>query len=287
MIERHATDVARLTDVVGSRLDGSPLAILLDIDGTLAPIAPRPQDAAVPPETRDVLRRLVALPGVCLALVTGRSAIDARRMAVDGVWIIGNHGLELLPPGGNVSPSDEALPYENAVQSAARDLVPLEREIPGVIIENKRWSLSLHYRLVSADAVPGVIARAREVASAHALRVTDGKKIVELRPPVLIDKGTAAVAFVERVGALREGASVLYAGDDQTDEDAFRALRDPSLRTNAATATNAVTVRIRSPEDEPGGMTRAEFRLASPDELRQAMEWLVARRASAADGSRR
>jgi trehalose-6-phosphatase len=64
MIERHATEVARFTDVVGSRLDGSPLAILLDIDGTLAPIAPRPQDAAVPPATRDVLRRLVALEGV-------------------------------------------------------------------------------------------------------------------------------------------------------------------------------------------------------------------------------
>jgi trehalose 6-phosphate phosphatase len=139
---------------------------------------------------------------------------------------------------------------------------------------------------VSADIVPEVIMRARDVARAHALRVTDGKRIVELRPPVLIDKGTAAVAFVDRVGALREGASVLYAGDDQTDEDAFRALQEP-LRTHAAPASNAVTVRIRSPEDEPGGMTRAEFRLGSPDELRQALEWLVARRASAADRSRR
>lgn len=270
MIAQPAAGGEHFTAAVGSRLDGSPLAVMLDIDGTLAPIAPRPDDADVPEGMRAVLRRLVALPTVSVALVTGRSVEDAQRMAVEGVWIIGNHGLELRTPDGELSASKEAATYHSAIQSAARDLAPLERQTPGAILENKRWGLSLHYRLVTPNAVPALIDRAREVANALGLRVFEGKKLVELRPPVRIDKGTAALAFAERVGALRKGASVFYAGDDQTDEDAFRALRA------GARDPRAVTARVR--DDEEDGATEAEFVLASPDELQRALHWLVARR---------
>jgi alpha,alpha-trehalase len=146
----------------------------------------------------------------------------------------------------------------------------MERAVPGAIVEDKRWTLSLHYRLVEAGAVPGLVAHAREVADATGLRVTEGKKIVELRPPITVDKGTAAVAFAERDGALRDDASALYAGDDRTDEDAFRQLRERSSR--------AVTVRILGTDDRSEERTHAEFALASPDELRQVLEWLAARR---------
>lgn len=271
MSVQQLAGVEQFIAAVGNRLDGSPLALMLDIDGTLSPIARTPAEAGVPEATRNVLRRLVTLPQVTVALVSGRSADDAWRLAgVEGGWVIGNHGLELRAPSGHVSANDDVRQFENAVADAARSLGSVERTVPGALVENKRWMLSMHYRLADARAVPALLTRAREVADAFGLRVTEGKKVVELRPPVSIDKGTASVAFAERQGALREGASALYAGDDRTDEDAFRELRARSSR--------AVTARIVAADDHRNAKTYAEFALASPDELRQALEWLAARR---------
>lgn len=249
---------------------------MLDIDGTLAPIAPTPDAAAVPPETRDVVRRLVEMSGVHVAMVTGRSVADALRMTrVEEAWIVGNHGLELRTANGDVSTVDEARAYESAIAAASTALAPLARAAPGALVENKRWTLSLHYRLVDDAEAPALIAHARDIARRLGLRVTEGKKIVELRPPIDVNKGTAAVALAERLGALGAGAngSILYAGDDQTDEDAFRLLR--------GRASHAVTARImdaavdtRAPAD-----TKAEFVFASPSELRRVLEWLIGRRA--------
>ncbi|HEY8176394.1 MAG TPA: trehalose-phosphatase [Gemmatimonadaceae bacterium] len=257
---------------VGTRLDGSPLAVMLDIDGTLSPIVPRPEHAIVPAATRDTLRKLVALPGVLVALVSGRSAADSWRLAgLAGAWVIGNHGLELRDPDGKLTTPQEVQPFEAAITEAARALGPIERTVPGAIVENKRWTLSLHYRLVDPSATPALMERAGEVAREFGLRMMEGKKIIELRPPVDVNKGTATTALAERVGALRDGGSVMYAGDDRTDEDAFRALR--------ARNRQAVTTRIDTSEADPSEMpTHAEFVLGSPDELRQVLEWLVVRR---------
>src|SRR5438034_10031329 len=104
---------------VGTRLDGSPLAVMLDIDGTLAYIAPRPEDATVPAATRDTLRQLIELPGTIVALVSGRSAEDAWRVAgLAGAWVVGNHGLELRDPEGRVTMPRDVLPYEPAIAEA-------------------------------------------------------------------------------------------------------------------------------------------------------------------------
>lgn len=269
MIEQQPTQVRRLVSAVEDRLDGSPLAVMLDIDGTLAPIAPTPDAAIVPPEMRDVVRQLVELPDVHVALVSGRSAADAHRMTrVDGAWIFGNHGLEFRSPAGEILADEKARPYEASIAKASSAIAPLARSAPGALVENKRWTLSLHYRLVDPDEAVPLIAHARDVARELGLRVTEGKKIIELRPPIDVNKGTAAIAFANRVSALEKG-SLLYAGDDQTDEDAFRAFR--------ARAARAVTARIGD-ADLTTANTNAEFVLASPNELRFVLEWLVARR---------
>jgi trehalose-phosphatase len=258
-----------LAGAIGARLDGAPLVLLLDIDGTLAPIAPRPEDARIPDGTADVLRHLVALPDTVVALVTGRSASDARRMAIDGVWIIGNHGLEMLAPGGELTSSAEGAQYEGAVAAAARELSPLTREFTGVLLEDKRWGLSVHYRLATREILPLLEQRVRGAAEAAGLRVTEGKKIFEVRPPVRVDKGTAALDFLRRVQASGDTASVLFAGDDRTDEDAFVALR--------ARGARAVTVRVRSRE-EAGVATAAEMIVTTPDEVLSLLRWLADRR---------
>lgn len=259
-----------LFSALGDRLDGSPLAVMLDVDGTLAPIAPTPAAATVPAPARDVLRRLARLPDVIVALVSGRSAMDAWRLAgVPGAWVIGNHGIEVRTPTGELSSDDRIHSFEDAVERAARILSLELGSVTGAIVENKRWTLSVHYRLVDAGDVPALVARAEAVGRAVGLVPMEAKKIVELRPPVSIDKGTASVAFAQHVGALGATGSALYAGDDRTDEDAFRALRFASPR--------AVTLRIRSAEDGQGASS-AEFLLPSTDALREALELLVARR---------
>lgn len=248
---------------IGNRLDASPLALMLDIDGTLAPIAPTPALAHIPPATRLVLERLAALPGVVVALVSGRAADDARRMgAIPGAWVIGNHGYELMSPQGDVTVRTDAATFEEAIAEAARRLAGIEM-IEGALLEDKRWTLSVHYRNVAHD-VADLENRARAVAADLGLRVTDGKKVVELRPPIDVDKGTAALEFAAR-HALPAGV-VLYAGDDRTDEDAFRALR-PTGR--------AVTLQIGSEESDG---TDAEFVLRSPAELHELLGWLLRRR---------
>ena len=262
--QASVSSVDRVIERIGSRLDASPLVLLLDLDGTLAPIASTPMLAQVPGATRFVLERLVQLPEVVIAFVSGRAAPDAARMAaVPGAWVIGNHGYELMSPSGEISVWPAAAGFEASMAEAARQLASVEL-IEGALLENKRWTLSVHYRNVSNGATD-LVNRVRGVAADLGLRVTDGKKVIEVRPPIDVDKGTAALAFALRRDALTTGA-VLYAGDDRTDEDAFRALR-PTGR--------AVTVRV---DDDDTIETGAEFTLPSPAELHELLGWLAQRR---------
>lgn len=259
--------------VIRDRLDGSPLCVMLDVDGTLAPIAPTPERATVPPETRDVVARLVRAPTTIVVLVSGRAADDAWKVAnVAGVWVIGNHGFEIRDPQGRVTADTRVRGFDDAIAQAA---AKLERElggVPGAIVENKRWTLSVHYRMVAAPLVHGLKTRAADVARELGLRVLDGKKIVELRPPVAIDKGTACIAFLEQHKVTRDHGSAIYIGDDRTDEDAFRELR--------SVLPGTVTIRVASTEDASDLTSDAELVLTSLPEVRELLSWIADRRAS-------
>ena len=252
-----------LQSAVAVRLGGTPLSILLDIDGTLAPIAPRPDQAKVSADTCKALERLIAIPDAHVAVVTGRSVQDARRMvALKGLGVIGNHGFEVLGEAGEVISEPAALTYLDAVRKAASTLASLPKEVQGVVLEDKHWTLSVHYRLAARPAIPRITERVHAAADMHGLRVTRGKEVLELRPPLDVNKGTAAVLWVKRLG-LSSSASVLYIGDDRTDEDAFRELR--------AAFPKAVTIRVGDPDH--GETTLAELRLETPSEVK---DFLVA-----------
>lgn len=241
---------------------------MLDIDGTLAPISATPDTAFVPLETLHLLTGLAGLPAVHVALVSGRSVADAMRLlTVEGAWFIGNHGLEIRTPEGDLTALPEARAFEVAIAGAAVALEELAREAPGVLVENKRWTLSLHYRLAGDGYRAPLVADAREIAQRHGLDVTEGRMVVELRPPGNINKGFAAVALARRLGALEKG-SIFYAGDDQTDEDAFRELRK--------SRSDAVTVKVLG--ENAATPTAAEFTLATTDELRRLLEWVASHR---------
>jgi trehalose-phosphatase len=260
--------VARTPDIE-ARLGGSPLVVMLDVDGTLAPIVARPEDAAVTPATRALLEKLVAMPNVYLVLVSGRAASDANAIVrVPGVWTIGNHGFEIVSPNGELETDPDLADQSAAIAQAARELEPIVARVTGAKLENKRWTLSVHYRLAARDAVPPLRAEVERIAMGLRLRMTDGKEIVEVRPVANIHKGTAVILLGERLHAFDENASVVFVGDDRTDEDAFRSLR--------ARFPRAVTIRV----DESGeDTTAAEIRLRDPAAVHDFLEWLAARRA--------
>ncbi|HEY4216624.1 MAG TPA: trehalose-phosphatase [Gemmatimonadaceae bacterium] len=257
-----------MTPALARRLCGRPLVLLLDVDGTLAPIAPRPEYAVVPLETRAVLTELTALPFAHVILVSGRAADDARRLVgVDDLWVIGNHGFEIARPNEPPTSDDRVQPYLDSVAAAVERSRAIAQTDPGIIVEDKRSTLSVHYRLAHPRVVPELTASVENVARELGLRVTFGKEVLELRPPVDVDKGTASVALANELGALRSGASLLCAGDDRTDEDAFRALR--------AAQPACVTVRVGAVTNETAQnadlMTLAEFRVADTDEMRELL----------------
>jgi trehalose 6-phosphate phosphatase len=204
-----------------ARLAAEPTlaAMILDVDGTLAPIVDRPEDARVPHETRAELERLRGRYGL-VACVSGRSSADARRIVgVDAIEYVGSHGLELSP---------EAADWRERLLDFARTV-----DWP---VEDKGVTLTFHWRRAddqeaAAEHFERVAARAR----AAGIDARFGRKVLELRPPVHADKGTAVAALLE-ARSLRRAA---YVGDDTTDVDAFHALRGLEI---------GVGVAVRSPE---------------------------------------
>lgn len=250
------------------RLSRSPLILMLDIDGTLAPLQPRPEDSFVPEPTRQAVLALAAAPDVHVALVTGRAAADGRRVArIEGAWVIGNHGIEAISPTGEAVVDSNAAPYRGDVAAAVEELAALVGSIPGIRVEDKMWTLSVHYRLADASVEPRLRQTMDDIAHKHGLRLVRGKKIFELRPPIHVHKGTAVVELGRLLAGPELAASLFYAGDDRTDEDAFRALR--------ATAPHAVTVRVGGSIDDQTAATAAEFTVPDEEALRGLLEWLV------------
>ena len=248
---------------LGSRLAGRPFVVLLDVDGTLAPIAPRPEDAAVPPATRGAVAALARSRDTHVALVSGRGAADARRLiGVEGVWAIGNHGLETIGPDGVLVVDPRIATFEGALQSVRASAAAVAASIAGARVEDKGATLTVHYRLADPADVPRLEREVAASAERAGLRVTRGRKVIEVRPPLAVDKGTAVLALARSLGATASSGSILFAGDDTTDEDAMDALR--------GWHPDAVTIHVAG--DEPRE-TGAEFRAASPAALGK---WLAA-----------
>lgn len=203
-----------------ARLANTPerAAVLLDVDGTLAPIVPRPEDARVPDETRTVLAGL-AHRYALVACVSGRAGDDARRVVgVDGLTYVGNHGLELDP----------------AAEAWRGRLARFLAENEWSDTENKGYSATLHFRNAANEAraratLDGIAERARS----DGFVARYGRKALELLPPLETNKGTAVARLVRERGLPR----ALYAGDDTTDLDAFRALDGLEVAVRVAVAS--------------------------------------------------
>ncbi|MGA8745643.1 MAG: trehalose-phosphatase [Solirubrobacterales bacterium] len=206
------------------RQDPARTAILTDVDGTLAPIAERPEQAAVPEGARDALAALGKRFGL-IACISGRPALQARRLVgVKEIAYAGNHGLELLLPGEREPRLDPSLKEREADAAAfAAGLDLRELEDTGLRLEDKGPIQALHWRAAKEERVAE--ARAHEIAAEGGragLEPRWGRKVLELRPAGGGGKDTAVAALLADGGIVRAA----YAGDDRTDLDAYRRLRE-------------------------------------------------------------
>ena len=213
-------------------------AILLDVDGTLAPIVARPELASVPEETRAELKRLVARYAL-VACISGRTGEDAARVVeVAGAVYVGVHGLELAP---------EAERWRGPLREFAESV-----DWP---VEDKGLAIVFHYRQAEDEkAALAVLRGVAQRATALGLQAQFGRKVLEVRPPVAADKGTAVRTLLEQRGLRR----ALYAGDDTTDLDAFRGLDGLDV---------AVRIAVASAEGPPALREAADLVVESPAQL--------------------
>jgi len=224
----------------------SRTAILTDVDGTLAPIAERAEQAAVPAAARQVLERLNERYGL-VGCVSGRQAEEARRLVgLDGIAYAGNHGLELLLPGDEAPRPDPSLAgREREAAEFVAGLEPATLAAAGLRHEDKGPIQALHWRGAADEGHAEGQAHEIAVEAGHAgLEPRWGRKVLELRPVGGGGKD-AAVASLLAGGELR---AAIYAGDDRTDLDAFRRLRELGEEGELETA---VCVGIVSPEAPP------------------------------------
>jgi trehalose 6-phosphate phosphatase len=214
-------------------LGGRPLLIVCDYDGTLAPIVRRPEDAAPQPGARDALAALLAHPTHRVAALSGRRAHEVQALLnLPELMVIGLHGMEW--PG-------EPLPAPDT--ETLRRLARQIPTVPGVRLEDKGWTLAVHFREVEPEAQADVEAALRLVDVPEGWEVVEGKKVREFRPGGF-GKGRA----VQRLAALFPQHLPVFFGDDVTDEEAFASLRKE----------RGVTVKVGE------GDTTAEHRVPDP-----------------------
>ena len=205
-------------------------ALFLDYDGTLTPIVADPAEARLSLAVRRVLTALACHPRYRVAIVSGRALADLRACVdIAPIWLAGNHGLE-IEGAGPAYQHPGALRLRPQLAALARALQCELREIPGALVEDKGLSLTVHTRRTPALLVPTVKRRvfllARPAIDAGLLTIRTGKAIWEVRPRVKWDKGKAVRWILEQIRREMSPARVVtvYMGDDDTDEDAFRAL---------------------------------------------------------------
>ncbi|HET9111630.1 MAG TPA: trehalose-phosphatase [Ktedonobacterales bacterium] len=248
-----------------------PRGFLTDIDGTLSAVAPTPDKATLYRGIRPLLRQCLAAFDL-VAAISGRPALDARRMiGVSRMTYVGNHGMETLEPGAR-SPlvTPEARAYQAAIADALHEARQrLDGQVDDLLFENKGATASIHYRLAADPerARAAIRAALDPFAQRHHLRVTEGRMVVEIRPPIDRDKGTSVVTLA-REHAL---ASAVYLGDDRTDEDAFRALRE--LRASGECV--GIAVAVGHAEAPATLLDSADIALSSIAEVPRFIRWML------------
>jgi trehalose 6-phosphate phosphatase len=250
-----APDVEAAVEACLPVLRQTPSAIVTDIDGTISPIAPTPAEAMVDPSAQAALA-LLARRLALVAVVSGRAPdVGAAMVGLPDITYIGNHGLERIERGAPWT-HPLALAARSAIAAALAEIETAARaaaDVPWLLIEDKGVTGTVHYRLAPDPlaAVALLEPLALAAAARHGLRLTVGRMILEIRPALAVNKGTAIRELAQQLG-LR---GIVFFGDDLTDVDAFRALRE--LREAGAAAT--LRVGVLGPDTSPAVLAESDL----------------------------
>ncbi|XP_067623488.1 uncharacterized protein Tps1 isoform X2 [Eurosta solidaginis] len=238
------------------------LALLLDYDGTLAPIAPHPDLATLSPEIKNVLYKLSNHSDVYVAVISGRNVDNVKRMVgIEGITYAGNHGLEILHPDGSKFVHPMPIEYEDKVSHLLKELQDSVCR-DGAWVENKGALLTFHYRETPNELRPAMIEKARGLIIKYGFKATEANCALEARPPVQWNKGRASIYILRTSFGFdwSERIKIIYVGDDMTDEDAMEALKGMA-RTFRVTSSDIVR-------------TAADHRLPSTDSVYTLLKWV-------------
>jgi len=244
----------KLADWRNRRRQTGHFLLALDFDGTLAPIVPHPDDAQLVDGAREAIEHVLNRPDTDVALVSGRALADLRaRCPVPGAYYSGNHGLQIDGPEVHETNPD-AVRLLPRVREFSRQIRALLNGTAGVFIEDKELTLSVHYRPVQDRCEQEKIVYAVETLyrqNPHGLRLTYGKKVVEVRPDIDWNKGDATLYLITCIERARASSVFpIFIGDDKTDEDAFRAVRtvggDGVLVTSDSVTNSDASARVDS-----------------------------------------
>ncbi len=260
-------DALAAYDELEQRLAGREPAVFLDYDGTLTPIVDRPEDAVISETMRQAVRDLAQRCTVCV--VSGRDRrVVQDLMGVDDLVVAGSHGYDIWSPDEGTVQHEAGAGSEELIEEVTARLRGELDGTPGVLIEPKKVSVAVHYRLVDEEHRP----RVREVVErllderADELKVTPGKMVYEIQPKLDWNKGKAVLYLLEALGLDRDDVVPLYLGDDITDEDAFEALAD-----------RGIGIFVGDPDDPEiaGRTTAADFVLHSIEEVERFLDRLA------------
>jgi alpha,alpha-trehalase len=262
--ERSMAELASALDSIEEIRDllaGKRPFIALDYDGTLTPIVERPELAILSAEMR---RTVTVLAERCtVAVISGRDRKDVKGLVdIDSLFYAGSHGFDISGPAGRRIDSQQGSEFLPALDRAEKSLQPLVGDIPGVLIERKKFSIAIHYRQVEKGRIGAVEDAVEQVLAEQAgLRKASGKKIFELQPDIDWHKGKALEWLMEALDLDDTDVLPVYIGDDITDEDAFRVLQGCGV---------GVVVK----DDESGETPRHSTARYALEDCRQVQEFL-------------
>ena len=247
-------------DYIKNKITEKRISLFLDFDGTLTPIVSRPEKAFLSFQMRELIQRLCSVHKV--AIVSGRELGDIKeRVGIPECVYVGNHGLEIEGNGisfkvnGAVEARSEIMKFLREIQEAIR-----EGNIRGAVLEDKKLTASIHYRLMDKIDIEAFLSLVRSALKPYLekglFRIVEGKKVVEVRPNVQWDKGEAVQWLMMQEG-FKESIPI-YIGDDETDRDAFRAIKGQGI-------SIAVGPMLEG----------AEFHLRGQGEVEKLLRWMM------------
>lgn len=234
-----------------ARVGARRLAIFLDYDGTLTPIVDHPEKALLPDRTRETIRRLSRRCFV--AIISGRDLESVRHLvSLEGLYYAGSHGFDIEGPEDSGVEHQVGLEFLPALDGAEAEVAATLSGIEGVLIERKKFAVAVHYRKVRRNEI-GRVRRLVEksLAANPSLHMACNNKVFELQPRLRWHKGAAVVWLLKRLDLDTPDVLPVCLGDDQTDEDAFRAIRERGIGivVGEESRLSAATYRLRNPAE--------------------------------------